>query len=87
MIRTLSEPPPGALQLLEEDRRKRAFFREHWDELAARYPDQFVAVKDGEVIIADADLDSYVARRKALGLSHRDVWMEYIAVTGQHFIL
>jgi hypothetical protein len=43
-------------QLFEEGNARRAWWDEHWDELVARYPDQFVAVVGREVVGARADL-------------------------------
>ena len=55
------------------------FWIEHFDELVARYPDEFVAVSvhDREVVDHDPDLSVLMDRLRARGHSHLDVWVDF----------
>ncbi|HZO25636.1 MAG TPA: DUF5678 domain-containing protein [Chloroflexota bacterium] len=55
------------------------FWIEHFDELVARYPDEYVAVSvyDREVVDHDPDPDALLDRLHARGLSHLDVWVDF----------
>lgn len=80
-------PPPDALAVWDEGQRERAFFHEHWDDFARDYPDQFVGVKDGKVVIAAPDLDEFDRQLREQQLTPRDLWTKYIAVTKVNYIL
>ena len=80
-------PPPDALAVWEDGERRRAFFHEHWIEFARDYPDQFVDVKDGEVVAKAPDLDEFDRRLQELQLTPRDVWAKYIAVMKVNYIV
>jgi hypothetical protein len=56
-----------------------AFWDAHYDELKARYPDEFVAVsvRDREVVEHDPDLIAITDRLRARGYSHLDVWVKF----------
>jgi Family of unknown function (DUF5678) len=66
-----------------------AFWNEHHDELVARYPDEFVAVRvnDREVIDHDTDLMVLADRLEARGYSHLDVWVEFMFTEFPRYIL
>lgn len=57
----------------------RDFWIEHREVLLVRYPDQFVAVKDEEVIAADADLIALLRSLEAMGLTVSDVMIELLS--------
>ena len=63
----------------EESAALRDFWRTRYREFLRRYPEQFVAVQDGEVIVSAADLDDLVAKLRDLRLDPRaDVDIEFI---------
>ena len=53
--------------------REHAFWHEHVQELLRRYPDQLVAVQNGEVVAASGDLLDLVSQLEAKGLSPPEV--------------
>ncbi len=58
------------------------FWNEHHEELLERYPEQFVAVKDGEVVAANADLALLVYELRDMSLDPRtDVAIEFVTAT------
>lgn len=72
---TLLHPEPG----WEEADRIRTFWNDNYATLLKRFPDQFVAVKDGEVAVSDHDLINLVAKLREAGLDPRTVVnIEYI---------
>ncbi|MFN0146296.1 MAG: hypothetical protein ACKVT1_07285 [Dehalococcoidia bacterium] len=63
----------------EESAAIRNFWTAHHREFLERYPEQFVAVREGEVIVAASDLDDLVAKIRHLRLDPRtDVDIEFI---------
>ena len=72
-----------------EAEKEAAFWREHYQEFVARYPDQFVAVSraDGRVIVASANLDYVLGFIAGRGLDVQQVWLKFIAATPQHVTL
>ena len=73
--------------LFEEANRELAFWRDHYQEFIEKYPDQFVAVYNGEVVAANPDLFGLVAELEKLGLKPRQVWSEFIEATPRTLIL
>jgi len=68
--------------------RKSAFWATHREEYARDYPDQFVAVKDGEVVASDAHILGLEQKLNAVGLRlESDVTFQFIAVTPRILIL
>jgi len=57
-----------------------AFWNEHYDELKAMYPDEYVAVsvRDRAVVEHDPDLEGLFEQLSARGYSHLDVWVEFM---------
>ena len=81
---TLFKPEPS----FEELDRRQAFWARNRDRFLDQYADQFVAVKDGEVIIADPDLVRLLERLQAAGLKPgKDVWFKYITTKWNSLIL
>jgi hypothetical protein len=80
----LGEPPlqsqeeMDAMERLADERE--AFFNTHHSEFKRLYPDETIAVLNGEVIEHDVDLGPLVARLEARGIDPRDVWLEFVQV-------
>ena len=66
---------------------ERAFWAAHMDEFRAKYPDQLVAVKDGDVVAASKTLPELVKELEARGLRPTDVRVKFITVTPRHWAL
>ena len=80
----LSQPEPS----LEEAQRILRFWEEHYGEFLRRYPEQFVAVRDGEVVAANPDLAMLVYHLREMGLSPRsDVAIEFITEKAARLLL
>ncbi len=72
----------------EELQRRRAFFSRHWTEYLSRYPEQFVAVRHGEVFITSDDLSKLVKEVRKRGWSpRRDVAIEFITDKSDRLLL
>jgi len=74
----------AAWQRAEE---RRAFWDAHRATLTQQYPDEFVAVFNGDVIAHDPDLMSLVQYVRAAGYDVRDVWIEFLATDRHKFLL
>lgn len=59
-----------AKQELMEAAEQLKFWNSHYDELLSTYPDQFVAMKDGQIVGAEPDLLRLIA---VLGSKHIDI--------------
>lgn len=71
----LTQPQPG----VEEARTIHEFWAQNMEALRKKYPDRFVAVRNGEVVADDADLVLLVYRLRDLGLDPRtDVAIEFV---------
>lgn len=58
--------------------RETAFWQENYERLRHEYPDQYVAVRDGEVTASAADLWEIDARVRSLGLKWPTVWTSFV---------
>jgi Family of unknown function (DUF5678) len=66
---------------------ERAFWQAHQRDFLEKYPNQFVVLKDGQVIAHDASLDDLVTELEKQGLESTDVRLRYInACPGSSFI-
>jgi hypothetical protein len=63
----------------QEAERERAFWQHHHAEFADRYVDQFVAVKDEQVIAAAYDLRDLLDQLRARDVNPKDVWIRFFA--------
>jgi hypothetical protein len=54
------------------------FWEKHQQEFRERYPDQFVAVADGQVVLASSDLQQLLVGLRNQGRDIHDVWVRYI---------
>ena len=72
-----------------EAEKEAAFWREHFQEFVARYPDQFVAVArtDWRVVAASPSLDGVIRLAEQQGYRVGSVWIEFIAATPLHVSL
>lgn len=59
--------------------RERAFWRCHYEEYMAAYPEQFVAIKDDRVFMTDVELGSLLDRIEAAGLKPWDTWVRFFS--------
>lgn len=68
---------------------ERAFWDAHYDELKAKFPDEFVAVsvQSHEVVEHDPDLTTLMDRLRARGYSHIDVWVEFLFTVHPRYAL
>ncbi len=90
--------PPPPVELSEEDlpqireafaegERRRDFWAANYRRLAAIYPEQFIAVRDGCVVAAEPDLVPLVDRLADLSLDLRDTYIEFMALNPRPLIL
>jgi hypothetical protein len=54
------------------------FWQEHQQEFREKYPDQFVAVADGQVVLTSPDLQQLIFGLREQGRDVHDVWIRYI---------
>ncbi len=66
---------------------ERAFWRAHQGDYMEKYPNQFIALKDGQVIAHDISLDDLVTELAKHGLESTDVRIRYVnACPGSSFL-
>ena len=80
MTAPIPDPPKEFWERVEAQRR---FWDEHYEELRSRYPDQFVAVLDGEVVATGRHLADIERELRARGLRPGDTWLRFIAATNR----
>lgn len=66
---------------------ERAFWHAHHDEFLKTYPDQFVAVLDGEVIATSPDLLKLDRLLKRKGVKMGSVWLKFMETNPRRYIL
>lgn len=66
----------GAAQTTPND--EIAFWGAHATELVVRYPDQYVAVYEGRVVAAGANLLAVISALQQQGLEPVQVWLRYL---------
>ncbi len=64
-----------------------AFWLAHHAEFLEKYPDQFVAVSDGDVVAMSPDLVELVSLLERRGLGVKDVWVEFMDADPRPLIL
>jgi hypothetical protein len=82
--RTKAETAAAAWNRAEEED---AFWQAHEAEYQKRYPDQYVAVLDGEVVAHSSNLDELVAELANRGLTPGDVWGHFFSAHPKTLIL
>jgi len=50
--------------------------------LRKKYPGQYVAIKDGKVVLTERDFDILLMKIKESGLSTQDILIDYIPAKG-----
>jgi len=68
-------------------RARRAFWDAQYHELLARYPDQFVAVRDDEVVAHRCCLRDLALELNERGLDPRETWIEFMRATDRSVML
>ena len=66
---------------------ERALWDAHRTEYTRLYPDQFVAVRNGELVDHDPDLMLLVQRLRANGLDVGDLSVQFMASSQHRFLL
>ena len=61
----------------QDAEREHAFWQERADEFLQKYPDQFVAVRDGEVVAVAYDIRDLLAMLRARGMEPTEVWFRF----------
>ncbi len=64
-----------------------AFWRDHYAELLERYPDQFVAVREGDVVATNPNLEGLLESLKRLGIEPTSVWVRFLATDPRRLML
>ncbi len=72
------EPPDALWQKAQAER---AFWKRNHRTLLEKYPEQFVAVRDGAVVAIAPDLDGLLRALERQGLKPTDVWARFITAT------
>ena len=72
---------------LKQAEAETAFWAEHHQEYVRKYPDQFVAVHDGEVVAASPDLESLLEQLTARGLNVQRVGTRFVASNRYRYLL
>ena len=76
-----------AAAALKQAEGETAFWAEHYQEYVRKYPDQFVAVHDGEVVVASPDLESLLEQLAVRGLNVQSVRTRFVASNRYHYLL
>lgn len=78
---------PEAAEALRKAALERAYWEAHADQLTKRYPDQFVAVRDGQVIATSPDLQELerLLAERQMGVGR--TWVRFLSADPRRFIL
>ena len=74
-------------EALERSDAERAYWEDHLLELLEKYPEQFVAVKDGSVIAAAPDLQQLVTILEKESVDFRDLWVRFVTKDPRRVLL
>jgi hypothetical protein len=80
-------PPESAATALQEAAHEQDFWNANAEALARRYPDQFVAVVDGDVAATGVDLDDLQRALAQKGLDLRRAWVRFLSSDPRRFVL
>lgn len=86
----MAVPLPDRATLDAAQRRaeeERAFWDVHRTELTQHYPDEFVAVRNGEVVEHDPDLMVLAERLQVAGIQPRDAFIAFLATKPECYLL
>ena len=64
-----------------------AYFREHYEELLARYPDRWVAVYDRQVVAVAEDQNELISQLEREGIPPAEVYRERLSTDEDLLIL
>lgn len=67
--------------LWQQAQAERAFWQRNHRTLLEKYPEQFVAVRDGAVVATAPNLDELLRLLERQGLKPTDVWARFITAT------
>ncbi|MDE3096019.1 MAG: hypothetical protein KGK07_08460 [Chloroflexota bacterium] len=67
-----------AKERMLEAAEEQEYWDRHYDEVLAKYPDQFVAVKDGVVVGAESDLAQLIFVLSTRHIDIRDTWVRFV---------
>jgi hypothetical protein len=76
-----STSPEEVRRRFKRGREERAFWAAHYLDLLARYPDEWVAVENGEVIARAAHVWDLVQELEARGKDPRTTWTTFLNAT------
>ncbi len=84
--RAKAVPRPSGLSPIDEER---TFWRRHRDELTAKYPDQFVAVRraTGQVVTVAPSLSAALRDAKRAGFEQTEIWCSKMLTEPVHLIV
>ncbi len=75
---------PAELRRFQQDT---DYLRTHWDDLLERYPEQWIAIYNREVVGAATDFDSLLAELKKTGVPIGRARIEHMTRDGDVLIL
>ena len=76
-----------AKQALEEGETEQRFWEEHLAAFLEAYPEQFVAVREGEVISATEDLQELLQLVRSMGIEPDDIWISFVTANPDFLLL
>lgn len=77
----------GMRARFREADREVQWWADHQAEFVRLYPDQFVAVLNGEVMAVASDLSTLIAALKEKSITIQDVWVSFIETDPSRLIL
>jgi len=78
---------PEEMQLLLEAKIDDNFLKDNYSKLKEKYPDKFIAVKNGKVIAEGSNMDTIKAELKEIGEDPAFITIEFIHRKGTVIIL
>jgi hypothetical protein len=73
-------------ELDEAARAEQVYWEEHFPEFLERYPEQFVAVRESEVVAVSPDLLLLVGILEGKELKPTEVWVRFITADPAHIL-
>jgi hypothetical protein len=81
-------PDPAALRTaLKAAHAEQEYWESHWEEMLTRYPEQFVAVFEGNVVAHGSDLRDLYESVVEAGIDPPSAWVKYITDTPPLLVL
>ena len=84
---TVPDTDDGLAAAWERADREDAFWEANRADITRRYPDQFVAILDEQVIDSDPDLYVLAERLQSAGHDLRDVWIRFMRLNSPPLLL